>query len=226
MYCTFLVICSWYNTFSPNCPLGVLRYNGIENLKMRYWHLVNNLHTVMIILFYLVIVTVFIRCSCSFCMLLYSYGYRLSVNSFAMNGVVRISYCSPTDRILHEHGILNIFAFVVLLHVEGGLVESKLIFTAPWHHLGWCMTLRVKPLTGPSSEHWPDWRERQMRVWRDTSTPLSTCVGQPANCLQGKKKVLCMIIHVFFLVLTALVWQSCSELSIWRNLPRISCFGS
>lgn len=55
-----------------------------------------------------------------------------------------------------------------------------------------------KLLTGPSSEYWPDWRERRTRVWRDTSTPLSTCVGRPANCLQGRMKVKMLVWLYFF----------------------------
>lgn len=55
--------------------------------------------------------------------------------------------------------------------------------------MGSCTTRRGKPSTGLSSERWHDWRGRRTRVWRDTSTRLSTCVGRPANCLQGRKKV-------------------------------------
>lgn len=57
------------------------------------------------------------------------------------------------------------------------------------------MTQRGKHLIGPTSKHWPDWRERRMKVWRDTSTPLSTCVEQSANCHEGWRKVLYFIIH-------------------------------
>lgn len=63
-------------------------------------------------------------------------------------------------------------SFVFFCDFLGGLVENKQIFTAQYHHLGWCMTRRGRHLTGPSSELLPDWRGRLMRVWKDTSIPL------------------------------------------------------
>lgn len=71
----------------------------------------------------------------------------------------------------------------------GGPGGSRQISTALSPPLGLSMTKRKRSLTGLSSEPSLDWRRRQMRAWRSTSTALWPCARMSVVSLCGKRMV-------------------------------------